>query len=366
MNYYMRLLKRFHKGFSLIEILVVIAIVAVLSLIGYYSLQSIRIAGRDAKRLSDVQSLQSALLQYYQRNDAYPTLITAGQPLASPAGGATYLTQVPQNAKPYNDNGCVDEDYSYKAISGGASFILSTCIGKGDNGSQILVSTPKGVFRAPNSSSVGVWRLNGSGVALEQSDTSNQKLSFYGDPTPETDPGNCIQDTCLTLDSSIGQSIFSPVPQASDSYTIAFWFKPTLLRTPDEETYGDERQLFDSADDQVGISLLWNQGAANYRLHAWDGASLTTSFVPEIGTFYHIALASDGATMKLYVNGSLLASKAANRGLSAGTAVWGDASPSGQSPTRQSRYTDGTFDEMRIYTSALTASEINTLYLSGL
>ncbi len=354
------------RGFTLIEVSVVVVIVVTLSLVAFYSLRPVRVASRDAKRLSDVHTLQTALSQYYERNSFYPTFITPGSALVSPAGGAKYLDTIPSNALPYNDNGCLNRDYSYKSISGGASYILSTCIGKGEKGSEIIVASPRGLAKAPNAASVGVWRLNGSGDTLAQSETSSQNLSFYGEPAIESDTANCIEGSCVTLDSSIGQSLSVNVPQGSSTYTVAFWFKANALREPEEETYGPERQLFDSAEDKVGISLLWNQDESKYFLHVWNGSLLSTSLSPEIGTYYHIVLTSDGTTLKLYVDGSLLASKAAGPSMIAGTAIWGDAWPSGQTPTRQSRYTDGTFDEMRIYTSALTPAQVNTLYLSGL
>jgi len=49
------------KGFTLIELLVVIAIIAILSTVVMAGLNSARMKGRDAKRLSDIKQLQAAL-----------------------------------------------------------------------------------------------------------------------------------------------------------------------------------------------------------------------------------------------------------------------------------------------------------------
>jgi len=64
------------KGFTLIELLVVIAIIAILSTVVMAGLNSARAKGRDAKRLSDVKSLQKALDLYQDTCGGYPALGT--------------------------------------------------------------------------------------------------------------------------------------------------------------------------------------------------------------------------------------------------------------------------------------------------
>ncbi len=58
------------KGFTLIEILVVITIIAVLTAIGVISYSSMQKNARDARRKGDMKTLQNALEQYYSQNDA--------------------------------------------------------------------------------------------------------------------------------------------------------------------------------------------------------------------------------------------------------------------------------------------------------
>ena len=60
------------KGFTLIELLVVIAIIGLLSTLAVVALGSARQKARDAKRVSDLKQIQTALELYYTDKNAYP------------------------------------------------------------------------------------------------------------------------------------------------------------------------------------------------------------------------------------------------------------------------------------------------------
>ncbi len=75
-------------GFTLIELLVVIAIIGLLSTLAVVALGSARVKARDAKRLSDVKQVQTALELYYTDNSKYPTQT---EPIALGQGNAVCL-----------------------------------------------------------------------------------------------------------------------------------------------------------------------------------------------------------------------------------------------------------------------------------
>lgn len=84
------------RGFTLIELLVVIAIIGLLSSVVLASLNTARQKGRDAKRLSDLSSIQTALELYYSDHTGYPaaaTQSTAATALASVASGG-YIASI--------------------------------------------------------------------------------------------------------------------------------------------------------------------------------------------------------------------------------------------------------------------------------
>jgi type II secretion system protein G len=60
------------KGFTLIEILIVVAIIGMLSSIVLVGLGSFRSRGRDARRAADLREIQNALELYYAKNGNYP------------------------------------------------------------------------------------------------------------------------------------------------------------------------------------------------------------------------------------------------------------------------------------------------------
>ncbi len=66
------MIKARSRGFTLIELLVVIAIIGILSSVVLASLNSARVKARDARRMSDLEQLQTALELYYSTNGHFP------------------------------------------------------------------------------------------------------------------------------------------------------------------------------------------------------------------------------------------------------------------------------------------------------
>ena len=118
-----------NKGFTLIELLVVIAIIGVLTTIAVISLADVRTKARDTKRTTDLKQIGTALETYFAEYGYYPTIITPGEPLASPDGTTTYIAQIPSNPTPREDNGCPNADYAYTPSDNYTSYTLSCCLG---------------------------------------------------------------------------------------------------------------------------------------------------------------------------------------------------------------------------------------------
>ncbi len=63
------------KGFTLVEVVVVIAIMGVLYGIIYSSFDVSRANSRDQQRVSDISAIQLALEQYFNKNGVYPSTL---------------------------------------------------------------------------------------------------------------------------------------------------------------------------------------------------------------------------------------------------------------------------------------------------
>jgi type II secretion system protein G len=93
------------KGFSLIELLVVISIMAVLISLSAFGLQQARENARDGQRKSDIETIRTGLSFYKSDCNAYPTTSAGGDfytkfnpSFGSNCGGTnTYIEKTPKD-----------------------------------------------------------------------------------------------------------------------------------------------------------------------------------------------------------------------------------------------------------------------------
>lgn len=122
----------FSRGFTLVEVMVVISIISILSSVVYFSFEGAREKSRDAKRITDVEQIALAMRLYaeYYRGDDYetfdcaagvkidgaatPVSLTASTQTCSGATAIlTYLDEYFSGQIPHDPKGPGDDDYFY-------------------------------------------------------------------------------------------------------------------------------------------------------------------------------------------------------------------------------------------------------------
>ena len=149
------------RGFTLVEILVVVAIIGLLSTIAVVALGDARKRGRDSKRVSDIRGIMTALELYNNDNNGYPVemsgvVLGQGDHRALCAGGFKAVCDpgetiimgiIPDAPTPWDD-ACTQAQNDYTYITpGGGEYEIGFCIGKsvGDLPAGVHTGSPNGI-----------------------------------------------------------------------------------------------------------------------------------------------------------------------------------------------------------------------------
>ncbi|MDD4412638.1 MAG: prepilin-type N-terminal cleavage/methylation domain-containing protein [Patescibacteria group bacterium] len=113
------------KGFTLIELLVVIVIIGILATLTTVALSTARVKARDAKRISDIKQMQTALELYYNEENTYPptSALDVGKALVGAVSGKTFMGKIPAGPN-------TGETYTYAQINSGTSYTLGYVLEK--------------------------------------------------------------------------------------------------------------------------------------------------------------------------------------------------------------------------------------------
>jgi len=112
------------RGFTLIEILIVVAIIAILASVVLVGLGPVEQSGRDARRISDLSEIQNGLELYFTKLGHYPIIDegpwSAEMQLDLPSAKVG-VTAVPGDPSK-------NRSYQYWYSPGGASYILGATL----------------------------------------------------------------------------------------------------------------------------------------------------------------------------------------------------------------------------------------------
>lgn len=130
------------KGFTLVELLIVIAIIGVLSAILMANFVGVRQRARDAQRKTDLRQIQSALELYRADIGSYPIspLPNCGSSLSGGTPSVViYMQKIPCDTNP-NDSPYAPSSGNYNYISSdGKTYAIYACLeNTNDNDSSII------------------------------------------------------------------------------------------------------------------------------------------------------------------------------------------------------------------------------------
>ncbi len=145
-----KMFKKRIDGFTMIELIVVIAILGLLSTIGLVSFRTAQIKGRDAQRKSDLAQIQKALEIYYNDYGYYPTDDYPASGSFIDAKGTLYIKEIPQDSKfgayPYSSDGTFYILYARLENSQDPCFEKGLCkdygLACGDENCNYVVASP--------------------------------------------------------------------------------------------------------------------------------------------------------------------------------------------------------------------------------
>ncbi len=113
--------KSYNSGFTIVELLIVIVVIAILAAITIVAYNGINQQARDSKRTSDVRTLVQAIEMYNIDHGSYPSVGSDNAGYSSTTLQSVlvpdYISSIPKPPTPSDTS-----DYNYVRGSGGVSF----------------------------------------------------------------------------------------------------------------------------------------------------------------------------------------------------------------------------------------------------
>jgi prepilin-type N-terminal cleavage/methylation domain-containing protein len=299
------------KGFTLVELIIVIAIIGILAALIIPNLTGLLGAGQDETAATELQQVQSSM-----------DIMMAKDGLSSvtPTAATSDMSHFPSNNPLYPRylRIAATKD-TYFCISSG----LISSAGTGDSSLQYLVFSESG------------------NVLSDQIYNANRTTGLTGEGVAF----NGVNSYVLIPNSAV----YNPTTQVSmEAWVYTGEQKSAkIIEKGDWDGQGIDQDKWDGW--QAGIYI---NGDKKYTIDWGQGQ-------PTLNTWYHIAYTYDGSNLRLYINGVECNSLAVSGNLKINTRPVTIGSDGGTQ-----KFFKGTIDQARIYNSTLTKDQILANYNS--
>jgi prepilin-type N-terminal cleavage/methylation domain-containing protein len=218
------------------------------------------------------------------------------------------------------------------------------------------------VYHVLGADIVGNWNLDeGSGTTAKDFSGYNNHGTIsgavYTTDTPQKAAGQGSGKYALSFD---GVDDYVSIPDnilnLNNDFTIELWANPN---------YDAENPrwlcLMDTINSKnISVGILSVAGSGNIYFKLSGISSIQTVSTADYGSWYHVVWVYQGGTQYIYLNGAKQST--GTGGISADATF----SSIGGGYSTSSYTTNGLLDEVRIYSRALTATEIQRIYAKGL
>jgi hypothetical protein len=292
----------------------------------------------------------------------------AGTPASAPGitldttGGAG-ATTISQNPGSSSMNGIIDDVRIYNRV-------LSTAeIQQLYAAHQTEINTSSVILQSGTSLAnglVGLWTFDGADIGTSILDRSGNGFNGYLTGTNNATSsrkviGKMGQAFTFAGLNTGGIDLGNSTSLTPSRFTVAGWINITTSAYNYNYIFSSDRDCC-SVYNGIGLSVVNGLLSGNI----WNGTlyNITSTGSVPVSKWTHVAFTYDGATKKLYINGAL--DKSSAQTVDPGTPASFDTYIGSMGQSAGAVYTlGGKLDDVRLYNRALSASEINQLYLMG-